>query len=106
MEVGVVNPVANEAAGIRVELDVDRLGAQIAQLVAQHLTCLFPDSPAEFWAALCEQASRERQRVAAMLDLTCTHREGCPYGSRILAGVRLEGVPDESSGSDAKRSRE
>jgi hypothetical protein len=101
-----VNPVANEAAGIRVELDVDRLGAQVAQLVAQHLACLFPDSPAEFWAALCEQASRERERVAAMLDLTCTHREGCPYGSRILAGVRLGGVPGESSGGDANGPRE
>jgi hypothetical protein len=52
-------------AGIRVELDVNRLGEQIAKRVAEHLAHLFPQDATDFWVALCEQAHRERQRVAA-----------------------------------------
>jgi hypothetical protein len=71
--------VDQSQAGIRVELDVNRLGEQIARRVAEHLAHLFPQDATDFWVALCEQARRERQRVAAVVDLTCSQMGRCPY---------------------------
>jgi hypothetical protein len=75
-------------AGIRVELDVNRLGEQIARRVAEHLAHLFPQDATDFWVALCEQARRERQRVAAVVDLTCSQKGRCPYRAEIPATQR------------------
>jgi hypothetical protein len=75
-------------AGIRVELDVNRLGDQIAKRVAEHLAHLFPQDATDFWVALCEQAHRERQRVAAIVDLTCPQKGRCPYRPDIPATQR------------------
>jgi hypothetical protein len=80
--------VLGQAAGIRVELDVERLGVLISKQVAEQLAGLFPSEAAEFWAALCEQAYRERRRVAAMLDLTCPHQDQCPNKPDVLSGLR------------------
>jgi len=75
--------VLSQAAGITVELDVDqlseRLGGQVSKQVTEGLAALFPREASEFWAALCEQAYRERRRVASMVDLTCSQQNGCPY---------------------------
>jgi hypothetical protein len=87
--------VLGEAAGIRVELDVERLGVLISKQVAEQLAGLFPGEAAEFWAALCDQAYRERQRVAAMLDLTCPHQDQCPNKPDVLSGLRFEGETRE-----------
>jgi len=87
--------VLGQAAGIRVELDVERLGGLISKQVAEQLAGLFPTEAAEFWAALCDQAYRERRRVAAMLDLTCPHQDQCPNKPDVLAGLRFEGEPRE-----------
>jgi hypothetical protein len=93
-----VGALVSEATSIKLELDVDRLGEQIAKQVAEHLARLFPQDAAEFWAALCDQAYRERQRVAALLDITCPHKDRCPHKPDILAGIRLEGEPRDRSG--------
>lgn len=82
--------VVQQAGGIKVELDAIQLGQQVARDVAQHLAHLFPSDAAEFWGVLAEQAYRERRRVAAMLDLVCSHGDGCPYKSSALAGIRVE----------------
>jgi hypothetical protein len=87
--------VLGQAAGIRVELDVERLGVLISKQVAEQLAGLFPSEAAEFWAALCDQAYRERKRVAAMLDLTCPHQDQCPNKPDVLSGLRFEGEPRE-----------
>jgi hypothetical protein len=87
--------VLGHAAGIRVELDVERLGGLISKQVAEQLAGLFPSEAGEFWAALCEQAYRERRRVAAMLDLTCPHQDQCPRKPDVLSGLRFEGEPRE-----------
>ena len=87
--------VLGEAAGIRVELDVERLGVLISKQVAEQLAGLFPSEAGEFWAALCDQAYRERRRVAAMLDLTCPHQDQCPNKPDVLSGLRFEGEPRE-----------
>jgi hypothetical protein len=87
--------VLGQAAGIRVELDVERLGVLISKQVAEQLAGLFPAEAAEFWAALCDQAYRERKRVAAMLDLTCPHQDQCPNKPDVLSGLRFEGEPHE-----------
>jgi hypothetical protein len=91
--------VLGQAAGIRVELDVERLGEQLSERVskqvAEHLAGLFPSEAAEFWAALCDQAYRERRRVAAMLDLTCPHQDQCPNKPDVLSGLKFEGEPHE-----------
>lgn len=80
--------VDQSQAGIRVELDVDRLGEQIARRVAEHLAHLFPQDATDFWVALCEQARRERQRVAAVVDLTCSQKGRCPYRPDVPATQR------------------
>jgi hypothetical protein len=85
-----VSEVVHQAAGIRVVLDEKRLGQEVAREVAQHLACLFPADAAEFWGVLAEQAHRERQRIAAMLDVVCSQGQGCPYKSDILAGARIQ----------------
>jgi hypothetical protein len=87
--------VLGQAAGIRVELDVERLGVLISKQVAEQLAGLFPGEAAEFWAALCDQAYRERKRVAAMLDLTCPHQDQCPNKPDVLSGLRFEGETRE-----------
>jgi hypothetical protein len=87
--------VLGQAAGIRVELDVERLGVLISKHVAEQLAGLFPSEAGEFWAALCDQAYRERRRVAAMLDLTCPHQDQCPNKPDVLSGLRFEGEPRE-----------
>lgn len=92
--------VLSQAAGITVELDVDRLGEQVGKQVAEHLATLFPSEAAEFWAALCNQAYRERRRVASMLDLTCPHQDQCPNKPDILAGIRFEGELGARPGDD------
>jgi hypothetical protein len=92
--------VVNQAAGIKVELDVVQLGQQVARDVAQHLAYLFPADAAEFWGVLAEQAYRERQRVAAMLDLVCSHGDGCPYKSSMLAGIRIDAEDDPQTGGN------
>lgn len=92
--------VLGQAAGVTVELDVDRLGEQIGKQVAGHLAALFPSEAAEFWAALCNQAYRERQRVATMLDLTCPHPDQCPNKPEILASTRFEGSTHGRTGDD------
>lgn len=85
----------SRGAGIRVELDVERLREElsehVAKRVAEQLAQLFPSEPAEFWAALCDQAYQERRRVAAMLDLTCPHQDQCPHRAHVLAGLRFGG---------------
>lgn len=85
--------VPGQAAGIKIELDVERLSDLVSKRVAERLAGLFPSDVAEFWAALCDQAYRERRRVAAMLDLTCPHQEQCPYKPDVLSGMRFEGEP-------------
>jgi hypothetical protein len=87
-------------AGIRVELEIDRLAELVAKGVAERLAGLFPQDAAEFWAALCDQAYRERQRMSALLDLTCPHEDQCPYRRDILADVRLENRRGEQCGDD------
>jgi hypothetical protein len=97
--------VVNQAAGIKVELDAVQLGQQVARDVAQHLAHLFPTDAAEFWSLLAEQAHRERQRVAEMLDLVCSHGGGCPYKSSVLAGIRIdaENGPAPGNAGDVNR---
>lgn len=85
-----MSEVVKQAGGVKVELDVVQFGQEVAREVAQHLAYLFPADAAEFWRVLAEQASRERQRVAAMLDVVCSHGDGCPYKSSVLAGIRLD----------------
>lgn len=92
--------VLGRAAGITVELDVERLGVLISKQVAEQLARLFPRDAAEFWAALCDQAYREHRRVAAMLDLTCPHQDQCPNKPDVLSGIKFEGEPRER---DAER---
>lgn len=94
-----MNVEVGQAAGITVELDVDRLGSLISKQVAEQLAGLFPSEAAEFWAALCDQAYRERRRVAAMLDLTCPHQDQCPHRPDVLSGLRFEGEPRERDGA-------
>lgn len=84
-----------EARGITVELDVDRLGEQVANRVAERLSNLFPADAADFWRALCDQAYRERRRVAGMLDLVCPHQDQCPHRSDVVSGLRFEGEPGD-----------
>jgi hypothetical protein len=91
----VVNTEPGRGSGITVELDVEQFGTLVARQVAEHLAGMFPTEAGEFWAALCEQAYRERRRVAAMLDLTCPHPQQCPHVPDILSGIRFEGTPDE-----------
>jgi hypothetical protein len=101
-----VNVEVGQAAGIRVELDVERLGVLISKQVAEQLAGLFPAEAAEFWAALCDQAYRERRRVAAMLDLTCPHQDQCPNKPDVLSGLRFEGEqrePDADGQADTAR---
>jgi hypothetical protein len=81
--------------GITVEVDVQRLGQLVSKQVAAQLAALFPRDTAEFWAALCTQAHREQQRVAAMVDITCPHKDACPYKLDILAGIEAGGEPSE-----------
>jgi hypothetical protein len=87
-------------AGIRVELEISRLAELVAKGVAERLAGLFPQDVAEFWAALCDQAYRERQRMSAMLDLTCPREGKCPYRPDILGEVRIENRPREQCGDD------
>jgi hypothetical protein len=89
--------VNQSQAGIRVELDVNRLGEQIAKRVAEHLAHLFPQDATDFWVALCEQARRERQRVAAIVDLTCPQKGQCPYRPDIPA-TRRQGAHQRNPG--------
>jgi hypothetical protein len=83
--------------GIRVELDVNRLGEQIARRVAEHLAHLFPQDATDFWVALCEQARRERERVAAVVDLACSQKGRCPYRPEIPA-TQLQGAHQRNPG--------
>jgi hypothetical protein len=92
-----VTEVVGRATGVTVELDVERFGALVSTEVAAQLAALFPRDPAEFWAALCTQAHREQQRVAAMVDITCPHRDQCPYKLDILAGIGTGGETDDPS---------
>jgi hypothetical protein len=85
--------------GITVEVDVQRLSQLMSKEVAAQLAALFPRDTAEFWAALCTQAHREQQRVAAMVDVTCPHRDQCPYKLDILAGIQAGGEPSEPADS-------
>jgi hypothetical protein len=87
-------------AGIKVELEIDRLGELVATRVAERLAGLFPQDTAEFWAALCDQAYRERQRMSALLDLTCPHEDQCPYRPDFLAHVQLENRRGEQCGDE------
>jgi hypothetical protein len=98
-----MNEVLGQAAGIKVELDVERLGVLISKQVAEQLAGLFPAEAAEFWAALCDQAYRERRRVASMLDLTCPHQDQCPHKPDVLSGLRFEG---ERHGQDEPQAAE
>lgn len=84
----------SEAAAIKVELDVEEVSEKIGERVAERLAEMFPSEAAEFWAALCEQAYRERKRIAAMLDLVCCHPEKCPRRIDLLGGVRFGADPD------------
>jgi hypothetical protein len=97
--------VLSQAAGITVELDVDqlseRLGGQVSKQVTEGLAALFPREAGEFWAALCEQAYRERRRVASMVDLTCPHRDRCPYQPDALE----EASPECQVGTGMRRTR-
>jgi hypothetical protein len=82
-----MSEVVSHAGGIKVELDVQRLGQDVAREVLGQLASVFPTDAAEFWGALAEQAYRERRRVAAMLDLACSRRDGCPYRAEVVAAA-------------------
>jgi hypothetical protein len=83
--------------GITIEVDVERLSRLMSQEVAVQLAALFPKDTAELWAALCTQAHREQQRIAAMVDITCPHKDQCPYKLDILAGIEAGGDMHEPS---------
>jgi hypothetical protein len=91
--------------GITVELDTERLSQLMSKEVAAQLAALFPRDTADLWAALCTQAHREQQRIAAMVDITCPHKDQCPYKLDILAGIRAggenDGLPDGEAGDAA-----
>jgi hypothetical protein len=90
--------------GITVELDTERLSRLMSREVAAQLAALLPRDTAELWAALCQQAHREQQRVAAMVDITCPHKDQCPYKLDILAGLEAGGdvhEPPDSADGDA-----
>lgn len=93
--------VVGRAAGVTVELDVTRLGRLVSREVAAQLAALFPSDTAEFWALLCTQAHREQQRIAAMVDITCPHKDRCPYKLDILAGIPAGGELDDPADGEA-----
>jgi hypothetical protein len=90
-----MSEVVSHAGGIKVELDVKRLGEDVAREVLGQLASLFPTDAAEFWGALAEQAYRERRRVAAMLDPACSRGDVCPYRAEAVAAAGP--APDDRS---------
>lgn len=77
---------------IKVDLDIDEFGDQVAKRVSAYLIRLFPQEPAEFWAALCDQAYQERQRLAAMADLVCMGEQECPFKQDMVDCVRFRAL--------------
>lgn len=97
--------VVSQAPELTVELDVHELGKLVGREVAAQLAALFPRDTAELWAALCTQAHREQQRVAAMVDITCPHKDQCPYKLDILAGIEAGGETDDPHDGKAAYTR-
>lgn len=85
--------VSPDATAVKIELDADLLSYQIAEQVAERLASLFPSEAAEFWSALCDQAYRERHRLAGLINLHCSNQDQCPHLADVLSGIRFEGRP-------------
>jgi hypothetical protein len=86
-----VSEVLGQAAGIRVELDVERLGVLISKQVAEQLAGLFPSEaaaiaalPARAWDAGLDQDGQVDSEVGVAELTGLSTRTGWPPGQRLI----------------------